>query len=428
MGLAVLFLAISAAVIFPEAFIVSYPLIGSEWTFPLTLLLPVVMMTATVFVWRHRQQLGFYKTDGAVLLFAAFLLARNVWESPGSVSKYVIYGLAIYYLTAVLAKDKRDQRRIFIYVSVLLVVTAIYGLFEFVVQENPLFNYPAGHISFGQPPDATHRVGSFLTHPVVYGAFLVQALPFSIFLWIRGWNKRVAVFGIVTSLLAVVCLFLTQSKGSWIAAFLIGIIAAAYFVRTRGKKSVTVALVLLLVAGLAVGIISSWESLDNAIRLESSVNVRARAWEAAIDGIKENWLVGVGHKQGNQEVIDQIPEIWRRLSGYHTPPTDNNYLNVFLETGLVGGFIWLVMMTLIIVGGFRLVRQNLDSRYMLVAAYLSLIGLMLNMVTFDAMLIPANRIIFWVAAGVLRAQYGSMVKEDAARDISRENNAQAIVN
>lgn len=386
------------------------------------------MMTAMVFVWRHRRQLGFYKTDGAVLLFFTYLLARNIWESPGSVSKYVIYGLAIYYLTAVLARDKRNRRSIFIYVSVLLAVTAIYGLFEFVAQNNPLFNYPAGHISFGQPPDASHRVGSFLTHPVVYGAFLVQALPFSIFLWIRGWNKRVAVFGMIASLLAVICLFLTQSKGSWISALLIGIIAAVYFVRTRGKKSVSVALVLLLVAGLGVGIISSRDSLENVIRLKSSVNVRARAWEAAVDGIRENWMFGVGYKQGNQEIIDQIPEDWRRLSGYNTPPTDNNYLNVFLETGLAGGILWLTMMTLIIVGGFRLVRQNLDSRYMLVAAYLSLIGLFLNMVTFDAMLIPANRIMFWAAAGVLRAQYATRDKEVDARDSSKVDNAQDIVN
>lgn len=406
-------MAVSAAVLFPESYIASYPLIGTAWTFPLTLLLPVVTMTVAVFVWSARRQLGFFWVDGAVLVFSVYLLARNIAESPGSVTKHVIYGLAVYYLTAVLTRDKRDQRWVFLTVSVLLLVTAFYGLFEFAVQKNLLFNYESGHISFGEPLDATHRVGSFLAHPVVYGAFLVQALPFAIFLWIRGWSKPMAALGFATSILGTICLFLTQSKGSWIAAFVVGFIATAYFVRTRGKKSIAAALIVLLVTALAVGIIFSHSSLDEITRFDTSVDVRARTWEAAIDGIQENPLFGVGFKQGNREVTDQVPLWWRELTGFISPPTDNYYLNILLETGLVGGSIWFLMMALIITGGYRLVRQNLNSRYMLVASYLSIIGLMVNMVTFDAMLIPANRMVFWVAAGILRAQYG-LLKKPAA--------------
>lgn len=393
-------MVIGAGVLFPESFITSFPVIGSEWSYPLTLLLPVVPASAYI-IWRARGSLGFFPVDALILVFSAYLLARNISESPGVITKYVLYGLVVYYLTAVLARDKGNQRTIFLSVSILLIITVVYAVVEYAVQQNFIFQ---DHISVGEPPGSTHRVASFLAHPVVYAAFLVQALPFAIFLWVRGWKTTLRITGLVTSLSAIVCLILTQSKGSWIAALLVGIAATGYFAKTRGKKSLTVALVVVLLAGMAAGIVTNRSSFEDILRIRTSVDVRVTAWRAALDGIEDNLLLGVGFKQGQQEVVEQIPDNWKQLSGF-SPPADNYYLNVFLEDGLIGGLLWVAMMVLIIVDGYRLVMQKREARYMLVAAYLSIVGLMISMVTFDALLIPSNRIMFWVAAGILRGQY-----------------------
>jgi O-antigen ligase len=116
-------------------------------------------------------------------------------------------------------------------------------------------------------------------------------------------------------------------------------------------------------------------------------------------------VFGVGLKEGHAEVVSQIPEWWMELSGFKPPP-DNYYLTIFLEQGVFGGLLWLVLLAMIVAGGYRQVMRNRPVRFMLVAAFLSIIGFMINIVTFDAMLIWSNMVIFWFTAGLLRGQYG----------------------
>ncbi|RJQ42364.1 MAG: O-antigen ligase family protein [Gaiellales bacterium] len=400
-ALALLMAVVFVAVIYPETFITSFPLIGSEWTSPMTLLMaPVILVTAAI-VWRERGRIGFAPADALLLLFFAYVLARNVSGLPLFTVKYVVYGVALYYLAAALSARVRDLRRILVFVSLLVAVTAVYGLAEYAAQANFLYR---DVISVIVPKNATHRVSSFLAHPVVFAAFIVQALPFTFLLWVRGWNRWAALAGAASSLMAVACLFLTSSKGSWITAFAAGVVVAVYFIRTRGKKSMFIMLAVFLLAALTAGMYLSRSSLDEIFRTSTSVDVRVASWEAAVKGIKENPVFGVGLKQGEEEVVEQLPDWWKKLTGFE-PPVDNYYLNVVLEEGIVGGALWLALMVMILYGGYRAVGLNREGRFIFVAAYLSIIVLALNMLTFDALLIAPNRVLFWVAAGILRATY-----------------------
>jgi hypothetical protein len=408
-ALAVLLAVLAAASFFPETFITDFPVTNSEKFFPLTLLLPLLMIVTIMMIVRERSFSRIYPVDAVFLAFSTYVLARNLsGDIPIYAVKYVLISVCVYYLTAALAVDRTYLKRIFFFISVILLVTTVYGLIEYGFQDNVLYKE---HISVGDPVDTTQRVGSLLAHPVVFGAFLVQAIPFAIFLWVRGWKRWLRLVGMATSLLAIVCLLLTTSKGSWIAAFIVGIAATIYFAMTRGKKSVIFALALVLLVGAVTGLFYSRSSLSDVIRVESSVNVREAAWRATMDGIWENLVFGVGLKQGQAEVLDQIPLWWMVMSGGFEPPVDNNYLNILLEEGVIGGVMWLAFIVLIVIGGYRQVKKNLPARFMLVAAYLSIIGLMINMVTFDAMLIWPNLILFLVAAGILRGQYGMQYSE-----------------
>lgn len=402
-ALAVLLAVVASATLFPETFIEEFPLIGTRWTFPLTLLLPLMTVTAALLLVEERSRIHLHAVDAFIGAYLAFLLARNLSGDHSFFTvKYVAISTSVYILAALLAANQVQLKRIFFSISALVILTALYGLAEFAAQDNFLFQ---PHITFGRPDDELHRVGSFLAQPVVYGSFLVQCLPFSILLWVRGWKRWLRYFGLAATILAIICLLLTFSKGSWIAAFLVALAATIYFVKTRGRRNITIAMVVLLFIGMLAGIYLNRSLFEDIIRFDTSVDARAVAWEAAVDGLRENPVIGVGLKEGEAEIEEQIPDSIKEKYDDFRPPTDNNYLNTFLEGGIIGGLLWAVMMILILVGGYRQIMRKREVRYMLVAAFLSIISLMINMVTFDAMLIWPSMILFWMSVGILRGYY-----------------------
>lgn len=145
-------------------------------------------------------------------------------------------------------------------------------------------------------------------------------------------------------------------------------------------------------------------NLETSIRAGESVSGRLIAWRAAIDGIKEHWLLGVGLREGNNEILTHLdPDEyqWLVVDGNKSVPADNQYLNFFLELGLIGLVLWLAMIALLLREGVQKIKRAKQDCLWAMAATASIVGILLNAITFDALQIWPNFILFWVAAGVL---------------------------
>jgi len=398
--------AISVSVLYPETFIIDFPIIGSPRTLPLSILLPIVIVFTLIYAIKRLETVIIGYVDIAVLIFAAYVLGRNVFTQTGMVAvKYALLGTGLFYLTAMLSR-RIDLARLIMWLFVgLACVTCLYALLEYILQKNLIFE-DIITTTVRQPDGELHRAGSTLVHPVSFGAFIIQLLPFCLLAWYTSRDSQQRALGVVTTAMATLALFLTYSKGSWLVAVII--IGCLVFYAAWQRSSRVIYIIALFVALLAVVTFAFWQQVSEEMseRSEMSVSVRLKGWKAAVEGIREHPLIGVGFKKGDDVVWSHLSAESRALlvsleKGNLKLPVDNYYLNVFLEEGLIGLILWLCVLLLIAIEGVRFTMRDTPARPWALAALVGIAGISINAFTFDALLIWPNYVVFWVTAGLL---------------------------
>lgn len=399
--MATLILIMTVAVIYPDSFISGGPTVDSFRLSPITILTPLVLLAGLVLIVRGSQTLRIGTADLAIFGFMGYFLLRNLAGEafPGAL-KYALYSLVVFYLCSTLIRKPSFLKTIIYAIVTLTLVSALYGIFiEYIIQRNVIFHSLIID-SVKESPRGLHRIGSSLGHPVAYGAFLIQAIPFCVYLGASRESNRDRVFGIAASVLAVTALLFTFSKGSWLTAAIIALAALLLLAfRKRWKE-------LLLLSGLAafLAVISLffWSTISTefSTRLYSSVWSRSLGWTAAVDAIKDQPLFGAGFHEAPGESYVRLEETIK--DRYEVYPVDNSYLALLLEEGAIGVVLWMVFLALTTVSGIRAILENsAGNRAIAVAALVSFIGFCLNAVTFEAFFIWSNLIFFWVSAGMV---------------------------
>lgn len=392
-------IVICVSVLFPDPLNL-FSIASSHFT-PLSLLLPVVLLNTSYYVFSRRKILNFMPMDFAVLFFMAYLLGRNFFNPEGLVAlKYAVYGIAIFYTTALLSRQ-RTTLSIMIYLAILLAsITAISGLFEYALQDNFLH---AGAIP--QPPGEIHRLGSSLAHPVIYAAFLVQTIPFCILVLTKSKSYISLAFGVLTSVLTIEALFLTYTKGSLIVAIFLLIATSVVFL-IKGYYKLFIPFVAILAFFIILSMIFSFETNSEiSIRAPQSVSLRSGIWAGTIDAFQDNFIVGVGLRNGNSEIVKYIDNDWLRLSGIQRPPIDNYYLSLLLESGFIGFLLWMGIVGSLIWGSIKAYFLPSQDKGLIIAAFASLISISIVALTFDALLMWPHYVFFWFSAGIVRGAF-----------------------
>ncbi len=393
-----------AAVLYPENYMPDTLKLGSQRLLPLTLLMPLVIVMAAAYLWRTRTALRPGLVDGLLLAYSVYFIARNITGPfAGATLKYALLGLGIFYLLTLISRKGELLEVIGITMMALVCLTAVLGLLEYAVGRNITYSaFLADTVP--EPASGVHRSGSTLAHPVAYGAFLVQMLPFCLMFWLSGARKNTRILGCVSSVLAVTAAFFTFTKGSWFTVGLILLVAAFFLLRRRGVKGVYPVLALVLVALAVTAAFWQETSSETSERMFGSVNMRIEGWKGAYSGIMDNFMFGVGLRQGRQELLKYC-EFCRKFHEDigRVKPVDNNYFNLFLEQGVIGFLLWLALIAALFVEGTRALKARAGpvSKPWMIASIASLAGILINAVTFDAMLIWPIFVIFWIVTGIL---------------------------
>ncbi|MHB1391465.1 MAG: O-antigen ligase family protein [Thermoleophilia bacterium] len=264
------------------------------------------------------------------------------------------------------------------------------------------------------PSVGVHRIGSTLAHPVAYAGYLVQAIPFCILAAIKTRSRTGRIFAIVTTCLAALALFLTYSKGSWIVALLMLLAGVIYLFRRWRHVALVVFIVIVLVLSGLVGLFWQQIHTEASVRTDTSVEYRMAAWRGAVAGIREHPLVGVGLGAGQNELLLRADPEWVKVSAGRMA-VDNYYLNILLEEGLVGALLWLVVLGLIFREGLSLIRNHGAGYIWGLAAMASIVDILVNCLTFDALLLRPQQVLFWIAAGLI---HGTMQGQTTNRRVA----------
>ena len=179
-------------------------------------------------------------------------------------------------------------------------------------------------------------VTAFYGHHAVFGSFMELSLPITLALLFVAETKRQQVFYIISGIICLVALIMTQARGPWIASFA-GMVTVAILFRHRimmhKRKALFCTLFLLCVIILAAPLYS--KRVVTLVDPQWASNyIRVMIWKSTLQMIHDYPLVGVG--------LDQFSSIYNPL--YLNPLSPerfhghghNTYLTFAAECGLIG--------------------------------------------------------------------------------------------
>ncbi len=146
---------------------------------------------------------------------------------------------------------------------------------------------------------------------------------------------------------------------------------------------------------------------DNAIRYGLSLAIRLDTlWPQAIDGFKENPVLGKGYATLNKQAVNQFTE---------ADSTDNNFLRTLGETGLLGFVTFYGAIALALAYAVKSVRTKDSLLQALAIGYIAgTIGLLGNAVYIDVFAASKVAQVFWGMTGMFIAYYYLVQSEKSA--------------
>ncbi|MBQ7982015.1 MAG: O-antigen ligase family protein, partial [Clostridia bacterium] len=269
--------------------------------------------------------------DLCVMLFAAVFFFAGLFSASPAQSLFPVLVflcfLSGYFLVVNLIRSTPWVQRCYLSALSSAVLVALYGIYQnfFVTadttwQDTEMFE------------DISGRVVSTLENPNVLAEYLIMILPIAV----AGFfcaklisQKMVYLFagGIIGA-----CLIFTWSRGAWLGL----IIAMLLFLLMYSKKVLVIGLFGILAVPflpfvLPQSILNRFLSIGNLG--DTSTSYRVHIWEGTLAMLRDHFLGGIGVGTG------VFGEVYPRyaLSGIESAPHSHNlYLQIFVETGILG--------------------------------------------------------------------------------------------
>lgn len=189
------------------------------------------------------------------------------------------------------------------------------------------------------------RIYSTLENPNVLGEYILLVLPVCISLmWTKAKMLSKSVYAIMSAVMAV-ALILTFSRGCWIGVMF----SAAVFVTFVAGKLWGLLLIALPVIPMILpeSIITRFTSIGDM--KDSSTSYRVYIWMGTLLMLKDFWISGIGP---GTEAFTQVYPFYS-YSAIVAPHSHNLFLQILVESGVVGISVFLLLLLVFIK---RLVR------------------------------------------------------------------------
>jgi putative inorganic carbon (hco3(-)) transporter len=330
-------------------------------------------------------------------------------DAIGGLGKLSLY-LLLFLMLARLCRSKRILNWLLaIYLNIALCVS-VYGVNQSIYGARQLATWVDAESSLAK----TTRVYSYLNNPNLLGGYLLPAIAFSIaacFIW-RGWlHKTLAIVMVVVN---TYCLQATYARGAWIGASVMVLVAvglAYYWSRPSLPKfwkswALPIAIVsVVTIGGIVIFLVPSLHDRVLSIfsdRKDSSNNFRINVWEAVRKMIHDRPIFGFGP---GDRVFKKIYPIYQVNYRFSALSSYSVFLDTIVQIGFVGltCFLWSIVVTVNYgVRGVARLRQAGDSQaFWLMAAIVSIVGLLCQGAVDTVWDRPALQTIWWLCVGII---------------------------
>ncbi len=344
--------------------------------------------------------------DGFLSIFFILLIFSTIFsitlrESMKELFLYTSVLLMVFMITRDL--DRKEINRLLMFFVIAAIFVSLYGIYQYAT------GAVGGHgwVDVKTNPNLKTRAYSTMENPNVLAEYLVTVASMAIVLLLDSKNLYRKLFLSFSTLILLVCLALTFSRGGWVA-FAISI----FIILISENKKVIPLLVLLGAVSLIFLPEVVIDRLQTIGSIKDSSNVyRFLIWSASLDMLKDFWPSGVG--LGYAAYIKAYPNY--TLAGIKAAHAHNTYLQIAIETGILGLLIFLLNVIKVYGMGVWVAIKSKDSffRRICIASIGAISGLLFHAlvehVLFDYKVVFS----FWFMIAIIIAAY----KEASHHDI-----------
>lgn len=347
-------------------------------------------------------KISFNSIDCCIVMFLALAVISSFSsyffkESLIGLSKYIVFLLWYLMIKTTFANcSKKAFLNLWGFFCIVAVITASIGIYQNIIGVEPLATWE-------DPTQETihTRVYSTLGNPNLLAGYLLAILPICAILAVEYKNNLLKIFFTGGSILILVCLIQTGSRGGYIGllvAFILSIIVCLnYFIfqqNTNKTKNLLLAIfgiiALILFLTFLFPVITERLLTIFTLREHSSNNYRVNVWIACLQMLKDNLFVGIG--PGNSTF--RLAYGLYMVTGFDALAAYNVFLEIAVEIGILGSFIFILIFLLSFLKLHYLFwdKKSLFS----LGIFISLIGLLTHGMVDTVFFRPQIFIPFWL--------------------------------
>lgn len=327
------------------------------------------------------------------------ILAAAGSASTGLSLRFLLFHITSLLLVLVVVSGVRsyEQLQLTVALAVLGVsIAAVYGCYQGYKGVEVIASLQDMTVNEGMPG----RVYSFFDNPNNFAELLTMLLPLDLALFLNAhWRGKI--LSLLSLCFGVAALGMTYGRSCWIGAAL----AVVVFLALMDWRWVPV----LILAGIAALPFLPTSIYNRILTItntkDSSVQYRFEIYSTSWNLLKDNWIKGVGlgsdvtHRAFTLGAYPSISD------GNYPLHCHNNYMQMWLETGIWGILSFLGLLLWQLKQGVKAFRQSMDPRVkrMLAASIGAFCGIMVVSVAEYTWYYPRNMFTYWFLFGVIAA-------------------------
>lgn len=321
------------------------------------------------------------------LLFALYVMASALWAGDPLASFNRAGRALILALFAIDLAQHCNARQLLRLISVAVAIAIVASIIAIITPPHYGYSAIAGY------HDAWRGA---LTHKNAFGALMSLGVVFGYYaLALRACARPIAAFTLIAS-----AILLVGSRSATAIMTTLALVPSAYFLNAFGAARSGGLKIVVLIAALLAALMSASALLlvDDFIELTGRSDTwtgRAAIWRAVGPFVDARPLLGHGHGFWSTDGAARAM-IWRELN-WAPPHAHNNYIDLWLQFGLVGLAIASATLATAIARGVRVLIQRESA--MSVLWLLVMMSLLLRSLTEATFVDPNISGMFWLTLG-----------------------------
>lgn len=268
------------------------------------------------------------------------------------------------------------------------ILMSLYAVYQYITE------VPMGSGWVDVTSDVTTRVFATFENPNLFSEYIILIFPINCAMCFLPKNNFYKLFNLGALLALGTSMLLTYSRAGWLGL----IFAFGVFIVLVNFKFI-IPFIFAAIGSLFIlpsSIISRLISIVDFS--DSSGSYRVELWGYTLNIVKDFWLGGIG--LGYLTFRELTPYYMKNMAPFHS---HNTFLQVTVEMGVIGLFVFLWLILNLLKHGFTTVRttSNRNIKYFIAATIGGLCGLLVQGMAEHVLYNPKIILMFWVIVGLI---------------------------